>query len=50
MSDRFFDRPILRSPCAYASRHWELNESGYHNAPMDAINEFRRRHPKHGQC
>ena len=50
MSDRFFDRPIRRSSCAYPSRYWNLNESCHHYALMDAINEFRRRHPKHGQC
>ena len=50
MTNRFFDRPILRSPCARPSRYWNLNESGHHYALMDVINEFLRRHPKHGQC
>jgi hypothetical protein len=25
MSDRFFERPILNSPYAYPSKHWELD-------------------------
>jgi adenine-specific DNA-methyltransferase len=28
MSNPFFDQPILNSPYAYPSRHWELDESG----------------------
>ena len=49
MTDWFFDRPILSSPCARPSRHWKLNENLHHYAQMDVINEFRRQQPKHGQ-
>jgi type III restriction enzyme len=39
MSDQFFDRPILNSPYAYPSRHWELDEAGQ---PTQQIIERRR--------
>jgi type III restriction enzyme len=40
MSDQFFDRPILNSPYAYPSKHWELNLDGQ---PTNRIIEARRR-------
>ena len=40
MSDLFFDKPILNSPYAYPSRHWELDEQGQ---PTQQIIEKRRR-------
>ena len=49
MTDRFFDRPILRSPCARRSRHRKLNESRRHYTLMDGINELRLQQPGHGQ-
>ena len=39
MTDTFFDRPILNSPYAYPSRHWELDDSGQ---PTNRILEHRR--------
>ena len=36
----FFERPILNSPYAYPSRHWELDEDGQ---PTQRIIENRRR-------
>nr|WP_231712373.1 DEAD/DEAH box helicase family protein [Vineibacter terrae] len=39
MSNPFFDQPILNSPYAYPSRHWELDESGQ---PTQKIIENRR--------
>jgi type III restriction enzyme len=36
----FFERPILNSPYAYPSRHWELDETGQ---PTQQIIERRRR-------
>lgn len=49
MIDRFFDRPILRSPCARSSRDWKLSESRHHYTLMDVINELRLQQPGHGQ-
>ena len=49
MTDRFFDRSILRSPCARRSRHWKLSERRHHYTLMDGINELRLQHPGHGQ-
>jgi type III restriction enzyme len=40
MSNPFFDRPILNSPYASPSRHWELDE---HGQPTQKILETRRR-------
>src|SRR3954469_11445227 len=40
MSNPFFDHPILNSPYAYPSRHWELDESGQ---PTQKILDTRRR-------
>ncbi len=40
MSNQFFDQPILNSPYAYPSRHWELDESGQ---PTQKIEDFRRK-------
>jgi type III restriction enzyme len=40
MSDQFFERPILNSPYAYPSRHWELDADGQ---PTTRIIETRRR-------
>ena len=40
MDNRFFERPILNSPYAYPSRHWELDEQGQ---PTQQIIESRRR-------
>jgi type III restriction enzyme len=40
MADRFFEHPILNSPYAYPSRHWELDLSGQ---PTQKIGELRRR-------
>ncbi len=40
MSNPFFDHPILNSPYARPSRHWELDESGQ---PTQQILEARRR-------
>jgi type III restriction enzyme len=28
MTDQFFEKPILNSPYAYPSQHWELDEEG----------------------
>lgn len=39
MSNPFFDQPILNSPYAYPTRHWELDESGQ---PTQRIVESRR--------
>jgi len=39
MSNPFFDQPILNSPYAYPSRHWELDESGQ---PTQKVIENRR--------
>nr|WP_240905925.1 hypothetical protein [Thiorhodococcus mannitoliphagus] len=39
MSNPFFDRPIINSPYAYPSRHWELDDSGQ---PTQRILETRR--------
>src|SRR5689334_20603074 len=38
MSDQFFERPILNSPYAYPSRHWELVDG----QPTNRIIETRR--------
>lgn len=40
MSNPFFDHPILNSPYAYPTRHWELDE---HGQPTQKILEIRRR-------
>jgi len=40
MDNRFFERPILNSPYAYPTRHWELDENGQ---PTQRIIETRRR-------
>jgi type III restriction enzyme len=40
MFNPFFDQPILNSPYAYPSRHWELDESGQ---PTQRVIEARRR-------
>ncbi|MFZ5555698.1 MAG: BPTD_3080 family restriction endonuclease [Pseudomonadota bacterium] len=40
MDNPFFERPILNSPYAYPSRHWELDETGQ---PTQKIIERRRR-------
>jgi type III restriction enzyme len=40
MGHPFFDRPILNSPYAYPSRHWELDDTGQ---PTQKIIETRRR-------
>ena len=40
MTQSFFQQPILNSPYAYPSRHWELDESGQ---PTNKIIERRRR-------
>ena len=39
MVESFFERPILNSPYAYPSRHWELDEGGQ---PTNRIVESRR--------
>ncbi|HTP95164.1 MAG TPA: hypothetical protein VMK05_04905, partial [Burkholderiales bacterium] len=39
MTNPFFDRPILNSPYACPSRHWELDE---HGQPTQQIVERRR--------
>ena len=49
MTDRFFDRPILRSPCVRSSRHWKLSESRRPYTLMDVINELRLQQLGHGQ-
>jgi type III restriction enzyme len=36
---QFFEQPILDSPYAYPSRHWELDED---RPPTDQIAECRR--------
>jgi type III restriction enzyme len=36
----FFDKPILNSPYACPTRHWELDETGQ---PTQKINDKRRR-------
>ena len=40
MDNRFFENPILNSPYAYPSRHWELDGDGQ---PTQKIVESRRR-------
>ena len=40
MGNEFFDKPILNSPYAYPSRHWELDAEGQ---PTQQIIESRRR-------
>jgi type III restriction enzyme len=39
VDSRFFERPILNSPYAYPSRHWELDPQGQ---PTGHIIETRR--------
>ena len=39
MENRFFEKPILNSPYAYPSHHWELDEEGQ---PTQQIIEHRR--------
>lgn len=40
MSNHFFERPILNSPYAYPSKHWELDGDGQ---PTQQVVEARRR-------
>jgi type III restriction enzyme len=40
MDNRFFERPILNSPYASPTRHWELDQ---HGQPTQKIIETRRR-------
>jgi len=40
MTDAFFNQPILNSPYAYPSRHWELDE---HGQPTQQITPERRK-------
>ena len=40
MDNRFFEQPILNSPYANPTRHWELDE---HGQPTQKILETRRR-------
>jgi type III restriction enzyme len=40
MADPFFEKPILNSPYAYPSRHWELDATGQ---PTQKIVDSRRR-------
>ncbi len=40
MTDQFFERPILNSPYACPTRHWELDDDGQ---PTNRIIETRRR-------
>ena len=40
MDNRFFAQPVLNSPYAYPTRHWELDEQGQ---PTQRISEGRRR-------
>jgi len=40
MTNQFFEKPILYSPYAYPSRHWELDDTGQ---PTQRIVEKRRR-------
>ena len=40
MTNQFFEKPILYSPYAYPSRHWELDDTGQ---PTQRIVENRRR-------
>lgn len=40
MDTRFFERPILNSPYAYPSQHWELDAEGQ---PTNRVLEHRRR-------
>ncbi len=40
MTQHFFEQPILNSPYAYPSRHWELDDDGQ---PTDRILPTRRR-------
>ena len=40
MSEQFFEKPILNSPYAYPSRHWELDPDGQ---PTNRILDNRRR-------
>jgi type III restriction enzyme len=40
VAGEFFDRPILNSPYAYPSKHWELDASGQ---PTNQVVEKRRR-------
>ena len=40
MGNPFFDRPILNSPYAYPTRHWELDDTGQ---PTQKVIETRRR-------
>ena len=49
MTDRFFDRPILRSPCARRSRYWNFDESRRHYTLMDVINDHWLQQPGYGQ-
>ncbi|MBI4579369.1 MAG: restriction endonuclease, partial [Planctomycetes bacterium] len=40
MSSQFFDKPVLNSPYAYPSQHWELDDQGQ---PTGHIRDTRRR-------
>ncbi|MCL2075280.1 MAG: DEAD/DEAH box helicase family protein [Betaproteobacteria bacterium] len=40
MTNLFFEKPVLNSPYAYPSRHWELDKNGQ---PTQRITERRRR-------
>jgi type III restriction enzyme len=40
VSDQFFERPILNSPYAYPSHHWELDSTGQ---PTQKVVDTRRR-------
>ena len=40
MSDQFFEKPILNSPYAYPTRHWELDDTGQ---PTQQIQSSRRK-------
>lgn len=40
MSDQFFEKPILNSPYAYPTQHWELDDTGQ---PTQQIKRSRRK-------
>jgi type III restriction enzyme len=39
MINEFFEKPVLNSPYAYPTRHWELDDQGQ---PTQRISERRR--------
>ena len=41
MTDPFLEKPLLNSPCGYASRLWELDETGQPTQPADAFSDVR---------